>query len=157
MIRNYKEYRHGKERISELEVESKEFSKGRRSAKRDKVASAVIHALRMQIWDLEHEISGYEDLKERLIGAVEGPGTCRQETRLNSQNAAATAEELTDRLERRRELLDRERQISALPPVVRGGAIIVPGGQVRKLAGEDAQSLGGPDILERHMIRELFS
>jgi hypothetical protein len=35
--------------------------------------------------------------------------------------------------------------------------MIVPGGQVRKLAGEDAQSLGDPDILERYMIRELFS
>jgi HTH-type transcriptional regulator/antitoxin HigA len=68
VIRNDKEYRHSKERLSELEAESKEFSSVRRSAGRDEVASAVIDALRMQIEDLEREISEYENLKEgRLL------------------------------------------------------------------------------------------
>ena len=68
MIRNDKEYRHSKERLSELEAELKELSSGRRSAGRDEVASAVIDALRMQIEDLEREISEYQDLKEgRLL------------------------------------------------------------------------------------------
>ena len=40
----------------------------RRSAEQDEVNSAVIDALRMQIEDLEREISVYEDLKEgRLL------------------------------------------------------------------------------------------
>ena len=68
MIRNDKEYRHSKERLSELEAELKELSSVRGSAERDEVASAVIDALRMQIEDLEREISEYGDLKEgRLL------------------------------------------------------------------------------------------
>ncbi len=68
MIRNDKEYRHSKERLSELEVELQRLSKVRRSAERDEVASAVIDAMRMQVEDLEREITEYEDLKEgRLL------------------------------------------------------------------------------------------
>jgi len=68
MIRNDKEYRHSKERLSELEAELRRLSSAHRSAERDEVASAVIDALRMQIEDLEREISEYEDLKEgRLL------------------------------------------------------------------------------------------
>ena len=68
MIRNEKEYRHSKEQLTELEAELQRLSKGRRSAEQDRVAPAVIDALRMQIEDLEREISEYEDLKEgRLL------------------------------------------------------------------------------------------
>ena len=68
MIRNDKEYRRSKEQLSELEAELQKLSSVRRSAERDKVASAVIDALRMQVEDLEREISEYEDLKEgRLL------------------------------------------------------------------------------------------
>jgi HTH-type transcriptional regulator/antitoxin HigA len=68
VIRNDKEYRHSKERLSELEAELKELPSIRGSVGRDEVASAVIDALRMQIEDLEREISEYEDLKEgRLL------------------------------------------------------------------------------------------
>ena len=68
MIRNDKEYRHSKERLSELESELQGLSSDRCSAERDEVTSAVIDALRMQIEDLEREISEYEDLKEgRLL------------------------------------------------------------------------------------------
>jgi hypothetical protein len=41
-----------------------------------------------------------------------------KKTHLSSQNAAATAEKLTDRLQRRHELLDKERKISALPDLL---------------------------------------
>jgi HTH-type transcriptional regulator / antitoxin HigA len=64
MIRNDKEYRHTKERLSELEAESKDLSPVRRSTGQDQVTSAVVDALRIQIEDLEREISEYEDLKE---------------------------------------------------------------------------------------------
>lgn len=68
MIRNDKEYRHSKERLSELEAELRGLSATRRSAERAEVASAMIDALRMQIEDIEKEISEYEDLKEgRLL------------------------------------------------------------------------------------------
>ena len=68
MIRNDREYRHGKGRLSELEAELQRLSEGHRRAERNTVASAVIDALRMQIEDLEREISEYEDLKDgRLL------------------------------------------------------------------------------------------
>jgi len=68
MIRNDKEYRHTKERLTELEAELQRLSKSRPWAERDEVASAVIDALRMQTEDLERELTEYEDLKEgRLL------------------------------------------------------------------------------------------
>jgi HTH-type transcriptional regulator / antitoxin HigA len=68
MIRNDKEFRHSKEQLSELETELQKLSEGRQSAEPDEVASAVIDALRVQIEDLEREISEYKDLKEgRLL------------------------------------------------------------------------------------------
>ncbi len=69
MIRNDKEYRHSKNQLSGLGAELQRLSSGRHSAERSEVVgSAVIDALRMQIEDLECEISEYEDLKEgRLL------------------------------------------------------------------------------------------
>jgi hypothetical protein len=46
--------------------------------------------------------------------------------RLNSQEARRRADDLQSRLERRLADLDREGQISALPPVVLGGVAVVP-------------------------------
>lgn len=70
MIRNDREYRHAKSRLSELETELRELSPVVRSARfaSGEVASAVIDALRLQIEDVEREVSEYEDLKEgRLL------------------------------------------------------------------------------------------
>ena len=55
--------------------------------------------------------------------------------RLNSGEARRRAEDLEDRLRRRMEQLDREAQLSALPPVVIGGAVIVPMGLLAKVCG----------------------
>jgi hypothetical protein len=108
---------------------------------------------------VEHEVEArlktqinYWDRRAQELKAQERAG---KKTRLSSQNAAATAEELADRLQRRRDLLERERQISALPTVVRGGAVIVPGTLVRMLEGEEAQSLEDPDLRERQEIERL--
>ena len=66
MIRNEKEYRHAASKISELEDELQKLSSDRSAS--NEVASAVIDALRIQIEDVENEISEYEDLKEgRLL------------------------------------------------------------------------------------------
>ncbi len=51
--------------------------------------------------------------------------------RLNSQEARQRAEELAARLKRRMEQLDLEAQISAAPPVVVGGFVVVPAGLLR--------------------------
>jgi hypothetical protein len=110
---------------------------------------------------VEHEVEArlktqinYWDRRAQELKAQERAG---KKTRLSSQNAAATAEELADRLERRRDLLERERQISALPPVVRGGAVVLPGGLVRRVAKpEHAASFSqDPDVLYRQEIERL--
>jgi superfamily II DNA or RNA helicase len=55
--------------------------------------------------------------------------------RLNSQEARRRADELQTRLERRLAELDRESQISALPPVVGGGVVVVPLGLISQMTG----------------------
>jgi SNF2 family DNA or RNA helicase len=55
--------------------------------------------------------------------------------RLNSQEARRRADELQSRLERRLAELDREAQISALPPVVVGGVAVVPMGLLKMMTG----------------------
>ena len=49
-----------------------------------------------------------------------------KKTRTNWQNAERRAEELSERMRRRLELLEMERFISAQPPRVRGGMVVVP-------------------------------
>jgi len=53
-------------------------------------------------------------------------------TRLNWQNAQRRAEDLAERLKRRLELIEQERFISAQPPRVRGGMVVVPRGLLRE-------------------------
>ncbi|AWR88042.1 helicase-related protein [Meiothermus taiwanensis] len=55
--------------------------------------------------------------------------------RLNSGEARRRADELQARLERRMAELDREAQISALPPTVLGGVVVVPRGLLAQLSG----------------------
>jgi hypothetical protein len=55
--------------------------------------------------------------------------------RLNAELAQRRADELQSRLQTRMEELDQERRVSALPPVVVGGAIVVPWSLVQHLAG----------------------
>jgi hypothetical protein len=103
---------------------------------------------------LKKEIN-YWDHRAEELKAQERAG---KNTRLSSSMATARAEELASRLQQRLDALKRERQISAQPPVVKGGAIIVPIGLLRRLgatpkATEDeaaAESLGlDRDAVER--------
>lgn len=109
----------------------------------DKVEREVEARLKTQI--------NYWDRRAQELKAQERAG---KKTRLSSQNAAATAEELSDRLQRRHELLEKERQISALPPIVRGGAIVFPGGLLHRLRGEAAHA-EDPGVLYRQEIERL--
>jgi hypothetical protein len=60
---------------------------------------------------------------------------------LNSAKARQRADELQTRLQRRMEELEQERQISALPPVVTGGVLVIPAGLLVKLRGESDEAL----------------
>ena len=59
----------------------------------------------------------------------------RPNARLNSQEARWWADELAARLQRPMEQLDLEAQVSALPPVLMGGFVVVPMGLVAKMTG----------------------
>ncbi len=60
--------------------------------------------------------------------------------RLNSAEAHRRADDLQARLQKRMDEIQRERQLSPLPPVVLGGVLIVPAGLLRKMAGATGAS-----------------
>jgi len=67
-------------------------------------------------------------------------------TRLNSREARRRADDLQGRLEKRLADLDREAQLSALPPVVLGGLVVVPAGLLAAMKGEPApETTEAPD------------
>jgi superfamily II DNA or RNA helicase len=55
---------------------------------------------------------------------------------MNADRARRRADGLADRLQTRIAELEAERSLRALPPVVVGGALVVPGGLIRRLTGE---------------------
>ncbi len=85
-------------------------------------------------------------VKERLTAAIQywdyRAGELQRQERAgkrnagtNAQKAAARAEELAARLEKRLAELEQEKQISPMPPIIVGGALIVPRGLLNRLMG----------------------
>jgi hypothetical protein len=70
--------------------------------------------------------------------------------RLNSQEARRRADELQGRLQKRMEQLDLEGQISASPPVVLGGFVVLPLGLLHKIAGRGSAKPG--DSVDRQAV-----
>jgi SNF2 family DNA or RNA helicase len=68
----------------------------------------------------------------------------RAGARLNSQEARRRADDLQTRLQRRLAELDREAQISALPPVVLGGLVVVPMGLAAAMTGRSPATATTP-------------
>jgi superfamily II DNA or RNA helicase len=58
--------------------------------------------------------------------------------RIQSGQARRRADELAARLQKRKAELEEERHLSPLPPVVMGGALVVPVGLLARLKGEEA-------------------
>jgi superfamily II DNA or RNA helicase len=75
---------------------------------------------------LTREIN-YWDARAARLREEERAG---KEQRINAQNAETTAQRLVERLHKRQAELGRERQISALPPVLKGAALIIPRGLI---------------------------
>lgn len=94
--------------------------RSRRIAEIDKVEREVRARLSREI--------NYWDARSARLREEERAG---KEQRINAQNAEATAARLVERLHRRQTELGRERQISALPPVLKGAALVIPGGLLR--------------------------
>jgi len=97
--------------------------RGRRLAEIDKVERAVRERLGREI--------NYWDGRAARLREEERAG---KDQRINASNAEATAQRLVERLHKRQDELDRERQITALPPVLKGAALILPAGLLRARA-----------------------
>ncbi len=99
--------------------------RGRRLALVEKMRAAVKERLTKEITYWDHRA---EELKLQ-----EQAG--RPNARVNSQEARRRADDLQARLEKRMEQLSLEGQISASPPVVLGGLVVVPIGLVAAMSG----------------------
>jgi len=75
----------------------------------------------------------YWDHRANELKAQELAG---RQPRMNSGRARQRADDLEARLQKRMEELEQERRLSPLPPVVIGGALVVPAGLVARLKGE---------------------
>jgi len=71
---------------------------------------------------------------------------------LNAQKARQRADDLTGRLKKRLEELEQERRLSPLPPVVLGGALIVPQGLLDRLSGRDLPPTFARDTRTNELI-----
>jgi len=94
----------------------------------DKTRAAVKDRLTKEI--------GYWDRRAEELKLQEQAG--RPNARLNSQEARRRADDLEARLHRRMEQLNLEAQISALPPVVMGGLVVIPAGLLVRITGKPA-------------------
>ncbi|MFM8387470.1 MAG: helicase-related protein [Planctomycetia bacterium] len=97
----------------------------RRVASVEKTRAAVKDRLTKEIMHWDHRAS--------QLKVQEQAG--RAGARLNSHEARRRADDLQARLQRRLADLDREAQVSALPPVVQGALVVVPLGLVRAMRG----------------------
>jgi hypothetical protein len=100
----------------------------------DKTKAAVQDRLTKEINYWDHRAATLKD--QELAG--------RTNAKLNSGLARQRADELSARLQKRLAELDQERRLSPLPPVVLGGAMIVPIGLLRTLQG--GVTSGVPDF-----------
>ena len=100
----------------------------------NKTEAAVKDRLTKEIAYWDHRA---EDLKlQEQAGKVNA--------RLNSIEARKRADGLQGRLEKRLMELKLERQISALPPVVLGGLLVIPAGLLTEITGETAPGSSHP-------------
>jgi superfamily II DNA or RNA helicase len=92
----------------------------------DKTMAAVKDRLTKEINYWDHRAAQLKD--QELAGKVNA--------RLNSGLARQRADDRTARLQKRMVELEQERKLSPLPPVVLGGALVLPLGLLRKLEGK---------------------
>ncbi len=111
--------------ISSLVPEHLSEVRNRRLAWIEKARAAVKDRLTKEI--------GYWDHRAEDLKLQEQAG--KPNAKLNSQEARRKADDLQARLQKRLEQLNLEAQISALPPVVLGGFLVVPMGLLSRITG----------------------
>ena len=77
---------------------------------------------------------GHWDHRAEALKLEEQAG--RANARVNSQEARRRADELEARLQKRMEQLALEERLSALPPVILGGLVVVPAGLLAQMTGQ---------------------
>jgi hypothetical protein len=117
--------------ISQLVPDHLRETRERRLAEIDRVEGEVRARLKREI--------NYWDGRAEEIALREQAG---KGGRLNSGNARAYAQTLTERLDRRLRQLAEERDIQALPPLVRGAALVVPIGLLKSAKPTASSFLG---------------
>ena len=115
----------------------------------EKIAKAVKDRMTQEIqyWDFRAI-----DLREK-----EAAGKGNQ--RLTSANAARRAEELESRMQKRLTEIDTERMISAMPPVIVGGSLVIPKGLLNILthqATPDTFSQGNRQAVEHAAMKAVM-
>ncbi len=111
--------------IAQVVPEHLQEVRGRRAEWIEKARAAVKDRLTKEI--------NYWDHRSEELKLQEQAG--KPNARVNSQEARRRADDLQTRLHKRMEQLDLEAQISALPPVVLGGFVVVPAGLLAKMTG----------------------
>src|SRR6185437_12242486 len=101
--------------LDELRKRKEEVNEKTKAAVQDRLTKEINY------WD--HRAAQLKD--QELAG--------RANAKLNSGLARQRADELTARLQKRQTEIEQERKLSALPPVVLGGAMIIPIGMLRKV------------------------
>tara|TARA_B100001971_G_scaffold213155_1_gene245575 strand:- start:166517 stop:170056 length:3540 start_codon:yes stop_codon:yes gene_type:complete len=84
---------------------------------------------------------GYWDHRSEQLRLQEESGK-KKNTKLNSKKAQQRADDLATRLKKRELEIQQERQVSPLPPVVIGGALIIPKGFLQKIEGKSSEEIG---------------
>jgi hypothetical protein len=95
----------------------------------ERTTAAVRNRLLSEIQHWDHRANHLKE--QELAGRQPKSG-------MNSAKARQRADDLEARLKRRTDELDAERQLAPLPPVVAGGALVVPAGLLAQLAGTPA-------------------
>jgi superfamily II DNA or RNA helicase len=98
-----------------------------------------IEKARVAIKDRLTKEIAYWDNRAAQLNMQEQAG--KAGARLNSQEARRRADDLHGRLQKRLSELDREGQISALPPVVLGGLVVVPAGLIASMEGRPVAAM----------------
>ncbi len=94
----------------------------------------MIERTRAAVQDRLTKEIAYWDRRAEELKAQEQAG--RRNARLNSELARRRTDELQIRLQKRMEELEQERHLAAQPPIVIGGALVIPAGLIPKLQGQ---------------------